>query len=109
MPVYDYECGTCGAFSAMRPMAQCAEPLDCPDCGAMSPRAFLRAPAIACTDASTRKAMSLNERARHEPRLASKHGAGCGCCNGRKIQKRSLSQAAGAKSFPSARPWMISH
>jgi len=108
MPVYDYECKRCGPFSALRPMAQCAEPLRC-DCGALSARVILRAPAIVCRDAGKRKANAVNEEARHEPKLASKHGLGCGCCGCGKIGKRSVSAASGAKSFPSARPWMISH
>ena len=110
MPFYDYECDRCGPFTALRPMAECADPLFCPDCGASSARAFLRAPAIACSDAGTRKAMALNERSRHEPKLASKHRAGCGCCTALKGAKPGAARAAAAaKSFPSARPWMISH
>ena len=80
MPFYDYECDQCGPFTALRPMAECADPLFCLDCGASSARVFLRAPAIACSDAGTRKAVALNERSRPEPKLASKHRAGCGCC-----------------------------
>jgi putative FmdB family regulatory protein len=110
MPFYDYECNRCGPFTALRPMAECADPLVCPDCGASSARAFLRAPAIACSDAGSRKAMALNERARNEPKLASNHRAGCGCCTGPKGAKPGAAHAvAAAKSFPSARPWMISH
>lgn len=109
MPVYDYECDQCGPFSALRPMAECAEPLSCLGCGGLAARAFLTAPAIARGDAGARKAMALNERARHEPKLASKHGPGCGCCTGRKLGRGSVAQASGAKSFPGARPWMISH
>jgi putative FmdB family regulatory protein len=111
MPFYDYECKRCGPFSDSRPMAECADPLSCPECGASSKRAFLRAPAISCSDAGTRKAMALNEKARNEPKLASKHSAGCGCCStGRKSVKPAAARAAAAaKSFPSARPWMISH
>ena len=36
MPVYDYLCGRCGAFTAMRPMAECEQPNACPGCGARS-------------------------------------------------------------------------
>lgn len=110
MPFYDYECQRCGPFTLLRSMDQCAEPFPCPDCGASSARAFLRAPGIACSDAGTRRALALNERARNEPKLASRHGAGCGCCSARKGAKSPPARAAAAaKSFPSARPWMISH
>jgi putative FmdB family regulatory protein len=44
MPVYDYLCGRCGAFTAMRPMAECEQPNACPGCGRAAERAFLTAP-----------------------------------------------------------------
>ena len=36
------------------------------------------------------------------------HGPGCGCCSGRssRLVKRGK---GGTKSFPTSRPWMISH
>ncbi|MBS0447734.1 MAG: zinc ribbon domain-containing protein [Proteobacteria bacterium] len=46
MPVYDYECGRCGAFRERRPMAESAAPQPCPDCGGASPR-MLAAPFLA--------------------------------------------------------------
>jgi hypothetical protein len=36
-----------------------------------------------------------------------KHAPGCGCCSGK--SKTGILRADGAKTFPSARPWMISH
>ena len=47
MPVYDYECESCGPFTFMRPMAQCDRPARCPQCGGKAPRAFLTAPYFA--------------------------------------------------------------
>ena len=38
MPIYDYACGGCGEFSALRPLAQWRDPADCPQCGASSER-----------------------------------------------------------------------
>ena len=106
MPTYDYHCATCGPFSAFRPMADYARPAGCGHCGAPSPRAYLTAPALATMNATARRGAAVNERARHEPRHSSgAHPAGCGCCSG-----QSRSPASGAvKSFPGARPWMISH
>jgi len=39
------------------------------------------------------------------------HGPGCGCCStGKKKPARLMTQSkSGAKGFPTARPWMISH
>jgi putative FmdB family regulatory protein len=107
MPVYDYACGTCGVFTALRPMADYALPLDCPDCGQSAPRALLQVPGISVMASGQRRAHAANERSAHAPRLASAgaHGAGCGCC---KPAGKPAGPAA-AKSFPSQRPWMICH
>lgn len=111
MPVYDYECSECGVFTALRPMERHADPLECPDCGVDAPRVFLTMPALAMMDSGRRTAISVNERSSHEPKLSSQHGAGCSCCGPSKGLKNTRTAVAksGAKSFPSARPWMISH
>lgn len=33
MPTYEYRCGRCGVFEAVRPSAQRKEPVPCPSCG----------------------------------------------------------------------------
>ncbi|MGU3360885.1 FmdB family zinc ribbon protein [Methylobacterium sp. M6A4_1b] len=104
MPVYDYACEACGPFTVLRPMAQFRDPHDCPDCGTSCGRAFLTAPNLASMDAGRRKAHATNERSQHAPRKSSGHGPGCGCCG-----TRAKSNPTAAKSFPNARPWMISH
>jgi hypothetical protein len=59
-----------------------------------------------------RQAHAVNERSTHAPqRLAdikAKHGPGCGCC-GSLASRRVKRGKNGSKSFPSSRPWMISH
>ncbi|GEP12063.1 FmdB family zinc ribbon protein [Methylobacterium gnaphalii] len=109
MPVYDYSCESCGPFTVLRPMAQFADPHDCPSCGGTCRRAFLTAPRIAGMDAGLKAAHATNERSRHEPRRSGGHGAGCGCCSPGKTVAGTGGAAAAAKSFPNARPWMISH
>ncbi|CAH1655262.1 FmdB family zinc ribbon protein [Chelatococcus asaccharovorans] len=127
MPVYEYECAACGPFTAMRPMADFEAPCDCPDCGAEAPRVLITAPAIGAMNRSSFLAHATNERSAHEPRRSSGHGAGCSCCSGKSLTlKGARGQGSGsgdgaargaaraaatraAKSFPSARPWMISH
>ena len=111
MPVYDYECQSCGVFTERRPMSDYALPMACPDCGSPAPRAFLVAPALASMDAGRRVAFATNERSAHAPKLSSNHGAGCSCCSQKKLKLPSKTRTAadGAKSFPAARPWMISH
>jgi putative FmdB family regulatory protein len=111
MAIYDYQCPDCGPFTAMRPMALSAEPCDCPDCGGPAPRAFFSVPFIAGMDPVQRAAHVTNEKARHAPRRGgSAHGPGCSCCSGGGKNSRStLLRSDGSKSFPAARPWMISH
>ncbi|MDQ7955284.1 MAG: zinc ribbon domain-containing protein [Rhodocyclaceae bacterium] len=113
MPAYEYECAGCGGFDAFRSMSQRNEPAACPVCAAPSPRVLASAPRLALLDGGTRRAMDVNERARHEPRSSRdyqrlRHPAGCGCCSpGR--SKATVTAPNGAKAFPSKRPWMISH
>jgi len=114
MPVYEYACDKCGAFAELRPMAEYADPQPCPGCGAPSPRVLLTAPMLATMDAGTRKAIATNERSAHAPKLMSAsagHGPNCSCCStnsGRKSRKM-VRGPDGSKSFPTSRPWMISH
>ncbi len=106
MPIYDYDCPSCGPFTAFAAMADYAQPSEC-DCGAPAPRAILNAPAIAGMDAGLRRGMAVNERSRHEPRRSfGAHPSGCGCCS---PSKRPAAAAGAAKSFAGRRPWMISH
>lgn len=104
MPVYEYACPHCGPFEELRPMAEFQVPQPCPSCGAPAPRVVLTAPGLALMEAGRRTAFATNERSSHAPRQIGGHGPNCGCSahGGRK-------RPAAAKSFPSARPWMISH
>jgi putative FmdB family regulatory protein len=112
MPVYDYLCGRCGAFTAMRPMAECEQSNACPGCGRAAERAFLTAPYFSAMPAERRSAHATNERSAHAPsslaQMKAAHGAGCSCCGGTSM-RNSRRGKNGAKSFPAARPWMISH
>lgn len=113
MPTYEYLCNDCGPFTNFRPMAECDEPDDCPQCAMSAPRVILTAPRFACMDASTRTIHATNERSRHAPKTSAEykasHGAGCGCCSGKKPARLQTRSKSGAKGFPTARPWMISH
>jgi putative FmdB family regulatory protein len=108
MPAYEYDCAECGSFSAIRSMNLSAEPHMCPGCGSPAARVILTAPAVAGMPAATRSAHAINERASHEPKQSSKHGAGCGCCSG-SAKPAAAGVANNVKAFPSKRPWMISH
>jgi putative FmdB family regulatory protein len=114
MPTYDYACGRCGGFDAIRALAQRDQPAECPDCGTASPRVFASAPRLALMDGDKRTALATNERARHEPKSSRdyarlRHPAGCGCCSPTARRSATVTAPNGAKAFPSKRPWMISH
>ncbi|GLK70918.1 zinc ribbon domain-containing protein [Ancylobacter dichloromethanicus] len=118
MPVYEYECESCGDFTAMRPMSEYQAPQPCPDCSAMAPRVMLTAPHFSGLSRDSLKAHATNERASHAPMTtgeyaAKQHPSSCSCCAGgmksRTKKSKTATAASGAKSFPSARPWMISH
>jgi putative FmdB family regulatory protein len=114
MPVYEYLCGDCGPFTDMRPMAESDLPHDCPDCGTSAPRVILTAPNFSGLSAERRTAFATNERSANAPQSSAeykaRHGAGCSCCSGSSKKSRmTYKTKSGAKSFPTARPWMISH
>jgi putative FmdB family regulatory protein len=110
MPVYEYMCKKCGPFTAIRPMAEYDKPHDCPGCGKDAPRVLLTAPNMSLMSTSSRAAHATNEKSAHAPKSSKSHGAGCSCCSGKSTSKRLVKQGRdGARSFPTARPWMISH
>ncbi len=117
MPVYDYLCAQCGPFTDMRPMAECDLPRACRQCGNDAPRAFLTAPYFAAMPTERRLAHATNERSASAPRTLSgsnrAHASGCRCCSGNSPRPdkrvRDASGGADAKSFPTRRPWMLSH
>jgi putative FmdB family regulatory protein len=114
MPVYEYLCDDCGPFTDMRLMAECDDPQACPHCEGTSPRVILTAPNFLCMPADRRKAISINEHSAHSPKTLDQykasHGPGCGCCSDKKKPARLVTKTkSGAKGFPTARPWMISH
>lgn len=116
MPTYDYVCPDCGAFDALRSLAQRNQPCPCPHCGTASARALLAAPRLSCVSSGTRRAFETNERASHAPMTSKelggaspkRHPPGCGCCSTGK-RSATVTGTDGAKAFPAKRPWMISH
>jgi putative FmdB family regulatory protein len=115
MPVYEYQCNDCGPFTQLRPMAEYELPSDCPDCGAQAPRVMLTAPHCSTMSTQTRIIHATNERSANAPHtlssLKASHGAGCSCCSGKSLRPSRMVRRgkSGSKSFPTSRPWMISH
>src|SRR5690606_20151052 len=100
----------------------------CPQCGELSARILRIPPELLTMSATKRKVHAVNEQASHEPVTAAayrdkqqtrarstRHDRHCGCGNekqgsGLGHRRSSLIYTAqGDKTFPSQRPWMISH
>ena len=115
MPIYEYDCPSCGDFTALRPMSQCREDGQCPGCGAASARVFRSTPNFSAVSGATRRAHETNERASHAPQnLAEyaskrKHASGCSCCAPKKNPEPTKANPHAMKGKPAGRPWMISH
>jgi len=115
MPLYEYDCPSCGPFDQLRPLSVSSEPCDCPECGTSSTRVILTVPAILAMDSGLRRAHATNELSANVPQVSSaesrshKHGPGCSCCGGSGGKSRTVKTADGGKTFPRDRPWMISH
>jgi len=113
MPVYNFHCGDCGEFHLLRTIAERNEPATCPECAQTAVRT-ITAPNLALMNPITRRAVSINERSRHEPRVSNKGGhscgTGCGCGSPIKkarVQKTKLGDLQAQKR--TARPWMLGH
>lgn len=78
MPIYDFDCGTCGRFDAMRKVIERDTPAACPACGAPAARV-----------ASDLRGVRLPGRASAANRPASpaeggygwRHAGMCACCD----------------------------
>jgi len=118
MPVYEYECDTCGVFTALRKMSESAEPAQCDECGCDSPR-IMSAPRLAVMDKSQRVAHERNEKSAHDPKVAKRSSCGCtGSHTCKTSTKDNLANrvspengraALQMQTKKTARPWMLSH
>ncbi len=119
MPLYEYECGTCGVFSELRRTSDSSQPALCNQCGDESPR-ILSAPRLAIMGKTQRVAHERNERSANEPGTGRRSSCGCtgthSCRTGtdNKFATTNLNPSTGTpvlqqQSKKSARPWMLGH
>jgi putative FmdB family regulatory protein len=73
MPVYDYECASCGAFEAVRRIAERDEPAACPHCGATGQRVTVGAPSFGGKGGADSGAEDTGS-------YGMQHRGGCLCC-----------------------------
>ncbi|SEJ16455.1 FmdB family zinc ribbon protein [Paraburkholderia diazotrophica] len=76
MPVYDYECADCGAFEAVRRIAQRDEAADCPRCGSPAERVRIGAPALLGGSSASASGSAASDG---EGGYGMRH-RGCTCC-----------------------------
>lgn len=112
MPVYEYECDTCGVFTALRKMSESAEPAPCDECGGACPR-IMSAPRLAVMEKSQRVAHERNEKSAHDPKVAKRSSCGCTgshtCKTSTKVNPENGRAALQMQTKKTARPWMLSH
>jgi putative FmdB family regulatory protein len=110
MPVYEYECETCGPFADLRSIENRDAPALCDICDQPAPR-LISAPNLALMQPLHRMAAVRNERSRHEPRV----GLKTSCCSGRTCTHRRSKvgdpekPALRASTKRNRRPWMLGH
>ncbi|MDR5757171.1 zinc ribbon domain-containing protein [Caballeronia sp. LZ035] len=73
MPVYDYECASCGAFEAVRRIAERDDPAVCPECGVTAARVTVGAPSVGGSGAQASGAEDTGS-------YGMRHRGGCACC-----------------------------
>ncbi len=109
MPLYTYNCDSCGGFRDWQSITASDQSAPCPRCGTASQRA-VTAPTILRMDPRKRNAHMRNEKSAHEPQVVRRekrepqgahrhaHGHAHGGAHG-----------LGAHLHTSSRPWMIGH
>ena len=92
MPLYEYRCGDCGEFEALRSLSEYNTPINCPQCDTVASKIF-SAPNINLNSGSLSAIAKSNNG---EPRLVQK-----------KQKEPTKPRYQTAKK--SSRPWMVSH
>jgi putative FmdB family regulatory protein len=115
MPLYDYECPTCGSFREWRSMSQYRRGAACPTCGKSAARSV--ATPILAMDAGRRKSHAINEKSAHEPRVVRRrrgdpipqHDAHADLVSARAERASKHCGHQHAKAHASHHPWMVRH
>jgi putative FmdB family regulatory protein len=122
MPLYEYECGSCGPFSAIRKMSESSLSMQCESCGSESAR-IISVPYFALLAKAKKAAYELNEKSAHEPKSFKRSSCGCSgshTCQSTTSQQTPLNKENKSNSTPqangfqmqtkrTARPWMLGH
>lgn len=115
MPLYDYECRSCGPFREWRSMNDYEKPAKCPDCHRSSTRS-VATPTLGM-DAGLRKSHAINEKSAHEPRVVRRrrgdaipqHDAHADLMRVREERSARKREPRKAETHASHHPWMVRH
>lgn len=114
MPLYEYECESCGVFTSLRKMSEAHLSANCDVCGEASER-ILSVPSLALVAKTDRIAHERNEKSAHNPNFKTRSSCGCSgthTCNsngGVKMDAKTGQPALQMQTKKTARPWMLSH
>lgn len=106
MPLYDYDCKTCGPFRDWAAMADYAEPQPCPQCSGLAARSVSAPHCRTGSGAQRYEAEAFNERSANEPKTVS-HVGGFGKHGNRDGHRHH--DHARSELKKNNRPWMIGH
>ncbi len=110
MPLYDYECTSCGPFRVWRPMSEWEADALCPDCSQPAPRQAA-APMLGVLSTNNRIAHERNERSAHEPKVVRREDLPRGHHHGHhhNVSPAIKQQFGDVSQSPPGRPWMVGH
>ncbi len=110
MPLYDYECGSCGPFREWRSMTEWEASVPCPGCSLPAPR-LAAAPMLAVLSSNNRVAHERNERSAHEPKVVQRKDLPRGHSHHdhRHVGPLIKQQFGDVQKSPPGRPWMVGH
>jgi putative FmdB family regulatory protein len=121
MPLYEYECGRCGVFTAMNKISASNQPAECETCGELS-RRIISVPHYALMGKALRVAHERNEQSAHEPKALRRSSCGCSGKHTCQTNNRNSGGTQGLgvvadsqpapfqkQAKPTARPWMLGH
>jgi putative FmdB family regulatory protein len=66
MPIYAFDCASCGPFDVVRRVADAAAPVACPECGDQARRVYTP-PGLALMPRPLLRAREREEKSAHEP------------------------------------------
>ena len=96
MPMYEFECETCGPFQTWRPMDEARLPAPCPHCHADGVRVY-SPPLLYKSSPVVRKARQLEEVSTHEPQVVHREAP------------KEEGSAPRRKAVRSPHPWAVGH